>query len=131
MSKVDWLSILGWGRDELEDLRFVGYSYIKQGQYDIAVNFFEALCILAPDSLYDIQTLGALYLQKGNNLMALNYIEKALKLDPTHFPTLLNRTKALFALGYKKQGLAQAKMLEKCNNEQIVGQAQALILAYS
>src|SRR5580698_5821008 len=103
MSQVDWLSILGWGKDELEDLRFVGFSYIKQGKYDIATTFFEALVIFAPDSIYDLQTLGALYLQRGNNLMALNYIEKALKLDPTHLPTLLNRTKALFALGYKKQ----------------------------
>ncbi|MBS0652032.1 MAG: type III secretion chaperone, partial [Verrucomicrobia bacterium] len=33
MSNVEWLSILGWGGDELEDLRFVGYSYIKQGKY--------------------------------------------------------------------------------------------------
>lgn len=131
MSQTDWLSVLGWGKDELEDLRFVGYSYVKQGKYDIAMTFFEALCILDPESVYDIQTLGALYLQKGNNLMALNYVEKALKLDPTHYPTLLNRTKALFALGYKKQALAQARTLEKCPNEQIVGQAQALIMAYS
>ncbi len=87
MSQVDWLSILGWNKDELEDLRFVGYSYIKQGKYDIAITFFEALTILSPDSVYDLQTLGALYLQKGNNLMALNYIEKAIKLDaypPSH-----------------------------------------------
>jgi len=98
MSQADWLSILGWGTDELEDLRFVGYSYIKQGKYDIACTFFEALVILNPDSVYDMQTLGALYLQKGNNLMALNYIEKALKLNPKDLPTLLNRSKALFAL---------------------------------
>jgi len=130
MSQVDWLSILGWNKDELEDLRFVGYSYIKQGSYDIAITFFEALVILAPESLYDLQTLGALYLQKGNNLMALNYIEKAVKLDPTHLPTLLNRTKALFALGYKRQALSQARSLEKSEQEQISGQAQALILAY-
>ncbi len=108
MSQIEWLSILGWNQDELEDLRFVGYSYIKQGKYDIATTFFEALVILAPESIYDLQTLGALYLQKGNNLMALNYIEKAIKLDPTHLPTLLNRTKALFALGYKRQALSQA-----------------------
>ena len=120
-----------WNREELEDLRFVGYSYIKQGKYDVATTFFEALVILAPVSTYDLQTLGALYLQKGNNLMALNYIEKSLKLDPTHLPTLLNRTKALFALGYKRQALAQAQSLEKCSQEQIAGQAQALILAYS
>jgi tetratricopeptide (TPR) repeat protein len=131
MAQVDWLSILGWNKDELEDLRFVGYSYIKQGKYDVAITFFEALTLLSPESIYDLQTLGALYLQKGNNLMALNYIEKAVKLDPTHLPTLLNRTKALFALGYKRQALSQARELEKCAEEQIAGQAQALILAYS
>ncbi len=131
MSEIDWLSILGWNTEELEDLRFVGYSYIKQGKYDIAITFFEALVILAPDSVYDLQTLGALYLQQGNNLMALNYIEKALKFDAAHLPTLLNRTKALFALGYKRQALAQARALETVPQEQIAGQAQALILAYS
>ena len=131
MSQADWLSILGWNQEELEDLRFVGYSYVKQGQYDIATTFFEALVILAPESVYDLQTLGALYLQKGNNLMALNYIEKAIKLDTTHLPTLLNRTKALFALGYKRQALSQARALEKCAEEQIAGQAQALVIAYS
>jgi tetratricopeptide (TPR) repeat protein len=130
MSQIDWLSILGWNKEELEDLRFVGYSYIKQGKYDIATTFFEALVILAPESIYDLQTLGALYLQKGNSLMALNYIEKAIKLDPTHLPTLLNRTKALFALGYKRQALTQARTLEKCPEENISGQAQALIIAY-
>jgi tetratricopeptide (TPR) repeat protein len=131
MSQIEWLSILGWNKEELEDLRFVGYSYIKQGKYDIATTFFEALVILAPESVYDLQTLGALYLQKGNNLMALNYIEKAIKLDPAHLPTLLNRTKALFALGYRRQALSQARALEKCAQEQIAGQAQALILAYA
>ncbi|MBS0621164.1 MAG: type III secretion chaperone [Verrucomicrobia bacterium] len=131
MGQTDWLSILGWGTSELEDMRFVGYSYIKQGKYDIAQTFFEALVVLAPDSVYDLQTLGALYLEKGNNLMALNYIEKAIKLDPHHLPTLLNRTKALLALGYKRQALAQARILEKCSEEQISNQAQALLLAYA
>ena len=131
MSHVDWLSILGWGTEELEDLRFVGYSYIKQGQYDIATTFFEALVILDPTSAYDLQTLGALFLQRGNNLMALNYIEQALRLDPNHLPTLLNRTKALFSLGYKKQGLLQARALQTHSNEAIANQAEALILAHT
>jgi tetratricopeptide (TPR) repeat protein len=130
MSNVNWLEVLGWEAEQLEDLRFVGYSYIRQGHYDTAVTFFEALVVLDPDSLYDLQTLGALYLQSNNNLMALNYIEKALKLDPQHYPTLLNRTKALFALGYKRQALAQAKKLEKSSDEQVAGQATALLLAY-
>jgi tetratricopeptide (TPR) repeat protein len=131
MSQADWLSILGWNKEELEDLRFVGYSYIKQGKYDVAITFFEALAILSPESTYDLQTLGALYLQKGNNLMALNYIEKAIKLDSAHLPTLLNRTKALFALGYKRQALAQARILEKSADELIANQSQALIMANS
>jgi tetratricopeptide (TPR) repeat protein len=131
MSQVDWLSILGWNIDELEDLRFVGYSYIRQGKYDVAITFFEGLAIINPESVYDLQTLGALYLQKGNNLMALNYIEKAIKLDATHLPTLLNRTKALFSLGYKRQALSQARALENSIDTLIAGQAQALILANS
>ena len=131
MSQVDWLSILGWNKEELEDLRFVGYSYIKQGNYDTAISFFEALSVLAPQSTYDLQTLGALYLQKGNNLLALNYIERALRLDATHSPTLLNRTKALFALGYKRQALAQAQSLIKNQDQHISNQASALVLAYS
>lgn len=130
MSQINWLSILGWSPEELEDLRFVGFSYIKQGHYTMALTFFEALVVLSPDNLYDCQTLGALYLQTGNNLMALNYLEKAAKLDPAHAPTLLNRSKALLALGYKKQGLMQAKALENHPEKSIASQAYALTLAY-
>lgn len=131
MSRANWLDILGWGDDEIEDLRFVGYSYIKQGRYDVATTFFEALVVLSPKNAYDLQTLGALYLQKGNHLMALNYIEQALKVEPAHLPTLLNRTKALFALGYRRQALATAQNLEKSSDAHIANQASALILAYS
>ena len=128
---MEWLSVLGWGQEEVEDLRFVGYAYIRQGKYDIAITFFEALAILAPDSAYDLQTLGALYLQTNNNLMALSYLEKALKLDPNHLPTLLNRTKALFDLGYRKQAIEQAKIIENCPQTDIARQAQALLLAHA
>jgi tetratricopeptide (TPR) repeat protein len=131
MSHVNWLEVLGWQEEELDDLRFVGYSYIKQGNYDLALTFFEALTLLSTHSPYDFQILGALYLQKNNNLMALSTIEKALKMDPNHFPTQLNRVKALFALGYKKQALAAAQTLRTCPVETIANQASALILAYS
>ncbi len=131
VQRTEWLSVLGWTDEELEDLRFVGFSYIKQGKYDIAITFFEALVLLCPDSLYDLQTLGGLYLQIDNNLMALNYLEKALKIDPSHLPSLLNRTKTLFALGDKKQALAQARMLERAPQESIANQAQALLMAHA
>lgn len=131
MNQTNWLEVLEWSKEELENLRFMGYSYIKQGQYETSLKFFEALVILSDESLYDLQTLGALYLETGNNLMALNYLEKAIKLDPSHGATLLNRSKALLALGYKKQGLMQAKSLEVHPESSISSQASALALAYS
>ena len=126
-----WLELLGWGQAELEDLRFVGFAYIKQGKYDIALTFFEALLFLSNDDPYDLQTLGALYLQMGNNFAALNFLERAIKIAPDHHPTLLNRVKALFLLGYRNQALDQAKTLISSTNVYVSNQASALVLAYS
>jgi len=131
MSDVNWLEVLDWDGEELEDLRFVGYSYLKQGKYDIALTFFVALVVLDPTNAYDLQTLGALHLQQNNNLMALNYIERSLKIDPHHLPTKLNRVKALFALGYRRQALNETKNLQECEDEKIADQASALLMAYS
>lgn len=131
MSDVNWLEVLDWDGEELEDLRFVGYSYLKQGKYDIALTFFEALAVLNPSEAYDLQTLGALHLQQNNNLMALNYIERALKIDPNHLPTRLNRAKALYALGYKKQAEKEAHSLTESADPAIADQASALLLAYT
>lgn len=130
MSKINWLELLGWGEEELEDLRFAGYSYAKQGHYEAALKFFKTLVLISGENVYDLQVLGAIYLQMGNNLAALNYLERAIKMAPSHEPTLLNRTKALFLLGYKRQGLSQAAELEKSSTPFIANQAKALSLAY-
>lgn len=126
-----WIDLLGWSQQQITDLRFVGFSYLKQGKYDIAIAIFEALIAINDTNAYDWQTLGALYLEIGNNLKALNTIEKALKLDPNDSPTLLNRAKALFSLGYRRQALAQVKNLEISSDPQIASSASALLLAYS
>lgn len=130
MSDIEWLDLLGWSENEINDLRFVAYSYIKQGHYKIALKFFEALVVLCPESSYDLQTLGALYLELGDNLTALNFFDRALKQDPENPPTLINRAKALLLLGYHKQGLEQAALLKKHHDGKIANQAEALILAY-
>jgi tetratricopeptide (TPR) repeat protein len=130
LSQVNWLEILDWGSEEINDLRYVAYSYIKQGVYDVALTFFDALSILTPPTPYDLQTLGALHLQLGNGLKALDYLDRALKTDPAHLLTQLNRAKALFMLGYKRQGLLQALELEKSPDPEIATQASALVLAY-
>ncbi len=126
---MDWLNTLEWGEKEIDDLRYVAYSYIKQGVYDVALTFFNALAVLTEQTAYDLQTIGALHLQLGNNQEALNHLDRALKLDPTHLPTQLNRAKALISLGYKEQGVKQAKELEKGPDPVLKQEASALVLA--
>jgi len=130
LNKQDWLNVLDWGDREMNDLRHIGYSYIRQGIYDVALSIFDGLIVLSPSNAYDLQTVGALHLQAGHGLKALDFLDRALKLDPTHTPTQLNRVKALFTLGYKRQALLQAYELEKSDDKHIASQASALILAY-
>jgi len=127
---MDWKEVLGWEEEELDSLRLVAYSYIKQGIYDVALTFFDAISVLTSPSAYDLQTLGALHLQLGNGLKALDFLDRALKMDPTHGQTRLNRAKALFLLGYKRQGLLAALELEKAADREIKAAASALVLSY-
>ncbi len=131
MSKINWRESLGWSEEIIEEMRSTGYAYVRQGKYDIAVPFFEALCVLDPDSAYDAQTLGAIYLQMNNPSKALKYFDKALKIEGDHAPTLLNLAKALFMLGKKDEGLKLANILKNEPNQSISNMAKALILAHS
>lgn len=131
MADIDWLNSLGWNEDQIEDLRNAGFAYIRQGKYEIALPFFEALIVLDNDNAYDAQTLGALYLQLNNPTKALKYFDRALKLDADHAPTLLNVTKALFMLGKKEEGLKLATILKNEKNPAIANVAKALVLAYT
>jgi tetratricopeptide (TPR) repeat protein len=127
---MDLLEVLGWNERELADIRYAAYTYLRQGVYDTALKFFDAILILSPPAPYDLQTIGALHLQMGNGLKALDFLDRALKLEPENFLTQLNRAKALFMLGYKRQGLVQVLELEKCPDKEIASQASALVLAY-
>lgn len=131
MSKIHWAKEVGWTDDQLDDLRMAGYAYLRQGKYDIALSFFEALVALAPESAYDAQTLGGLYLQLNNPAKALKCFDKALKIEADHAPTLLNVAKALFMLGKKDEGLKLVQILQNEPNLIISNTAKALILAYS
>ncbi len=131
MGRINWLQKLGWSEEQLEDLRLAGFSYIRQGKYEIALPFFEALHVLDPNSSYDAQQLGALYLQLGKPEKALKAFDRALKLEADHAPTLLNLTKALLMLGRRQEALKLAEMLSKETDLNISNMAKALILAYS
>lgn len=131
MSNIDWKQQLKWTDEHLEDLRYTGYAYLRQGKYEIAITFFEALTVLDKDNAYDSQTLGALFLQMGESKKALKWLDHALKIEGDHGPTLLNLCKALFMLGKKEEGLKLANILKNEQNVQISNVAKALILAHS
>lgn len=130
MARIDWKKRLGWTEEDLDELRNAGYSYIRQGKYNIALPFFEALVILNPDSAYDAQALGALYVETNQPEKAIKYLDRALQLEADHSPTLLNLTKAFFMSGRKKDGLRLAKVLQNDPNPFISGTAAALLLSY-
>lgn len=131
MSNINWRQKLGWTEENLEDLRLAGFAYIRQGKYDIALSFFETLCLMDNTDAYDPQTLGALYLQMGKPAKAIKYLDRALQLETDHAPTLLNLTKALFMLGKREEALKLAAILSKESDPRISNPAKALVLAYS
>lgn len=131
MSSINWLDSLGWSEEQLEDLRYVGFAYIRQGKYEIALPIFEALTVLNSENAYDAQTLGAIYLQLSKPDKALKCFDKALKLETDHAPTLLNLAKAFFMLGKKQEGLQLVNILKNEPNAFISNTAKALFLAYS
>lgn len=131
MTKVNWRQEMKVSEDQISDLRYAGYSYLRQGKYSIALRFFEALVILDPESAYDSQTLGALYLETGNPGKALVFFDRALKLEADHAPTLLNLCKAFFMLGRVEEGLKLANILKSNSDPKASSVSRALILAYS
>lgn len=130
MTKIDWAGRLGWTEDQIEDIRIVAYAYIRQGKYEIAMPFFEALNVISPENAYDAQTLGALHLQMGNPAKSLRYLDKALKLEPNHPATLLNLSKAFFLLGNREEGLKVARLLKQGGDSYVSSMAEALLLAF-
>jgi tetratricopeptide (TPR) repeat protein len=127
---MNWLDILNWSEIQTDEMRSIGFSYLQQGKYDLAMVFFEALSVLEADNPQDLQTLGALHLEKGNNLKALEYLDRSLSLK-SDASSLLNRVKVLFKLGYKDQAVTEARLLLSSPNTEIALQAQALIMAFS
>ncbi len=130
MDSVDWKEELGWGGNELQDLRLLAYDYQREGKYADAIILLEAIMVLQSDDVYDYQALGALYLQTNQPSRAIEYLDQALSIKGRHLPSLLNKAKALLLLGDRAKGLKLAKALTRTKNEKIANGAEALILAY-
>lgn len=130
-SQLNWKEILDWDEDYIEDLRVTAFLYIREGQYEIARTFCEALAILNPDELHDQATLGALYLQINKPIQALTYLDKAYSMDPKNNLVEMNRIKAMLQLGYRQEGLKLLNsFILKCKDPYMSADAEALKLAY-
>ena len=131
MSDIDWMETLGWSEEHIDDLRNAGYSYIRQGKYDIAISFLQALTILDGLEAYDWQTLGGLYLEIGQHERAIKTLETALTLARDHGPTRLNLAKTYLAVGRIGEAIKLAKSLQRDKNKTVASVARALVLAYT
>ena len=121
---------LGWTKEQLEELRYAGFSFFREGCYDKALVYFKALVVLDPESIYDKQTLGAIYAEMGQNTLALEVLGEALLLDPNHEPTRLNLAKVHLVEGNISEGAALATELITSSNPNIASDSEALLLAY-
>lgn len=136
MDKIHWQSFLELTPEQIGDLRLVGYHYIRQGKFDIARSFFEALAILQSQKPlqeqdpYDFQVLGGLYLQLRDYNRALRYFDRALRLDDDHPQTKINRAKSLFILQRYHEAMIAVEDLQHCPIESIRDMAQALQMAH-
>ena len=131
MEQVDWNNILGWNEEQKQDIRACGYSYIRQGKYDIAIQFFKVLILLKRSTITDLRTLGALFLETGEFDQAVNYLNYARARDDSDIATRLNFAKALLRSGKTDDGLKLAQNLTSSTDALISRRAQALILAFS
>lgn len=130
MAMREWKKELGWTEEQIEDMRNIAFSYIRQGKYEIALPFFDALAILDKEDVYNVQLLGAIYVQINQPKLAIKYLNQALQLQGDHGPTLLNLMKAFFMSHMIEDGLRLARVLKNDTDVFISSSAKALLLCY-
>ncbi|MEI6531538.1 MAG: tetratricopeptide repeat protein [Chlamydiota bacterium] len=129
MSK--WQDMLGWDSVQLSELRYIGYVYLKEGQYETAKQLYEGLVLLDPNNDYDWRTLGALYLFMNQYPKAIEVLNKALEINPANPGAQLNLAKAYLYQGDRIRGLGDAKKLMSSLDKDIARDAEALVMAYN
>ena len=125
-----WQDILGWDNAQLRELRYIGYIYLKEGQYETARHLYEGLVLLDPNNDYDWRTLGALYLYMNQYPKAIEVLNKALELSPANPGAQLNLAKAYIYQGDRVKGIRDAKKLISSLNKEVALDAEALVMAY-
>lgn len=127
---VDWMEMLGWTKDQVQEVRHAGFQFFQDGRFETARIFFEGLAALETDSAYDAQLLSAIYLELDDNEKALLWADRALAKEAGHLPTMLNRAKALLMLQRRGEALPLLEKLAKSADTDLGKDAEALLLAY-
>jgi len=128
---VEWRSVVGWGQEEIDELRSIAYAYMRQGQMTLAHTFFEALVVLQPNSLYDLRMLASLRDLLGDPAGAIEVYQQLLKNEPNDLFASIGLSKALLATGQRGPAMERLRLLSTCANRLIANDAQALLLAYA
>lgn len=131
MNGMDWNRLLGLDSQDREKLRHTGYGYLRRGDYQAALIYFEGLSFIERGNLFDLQALGCIHLQMGKAEEAILLFDRALEVDPTDLRTQLNRAKALFAVGDHDRALEIARELAKSHDEMVASLAEALVMAHT
>ena len=82
-----------------------GYSLLQAGEYELAIEQFQAVADRDPDDANAWDSLGEGYLANGMADQALGAYSRALSIDATFHPSVLGRSLALAALGRYDEAL--------------------------
>ncbi|MEC8306917.1 MAG: tetratricopeptide repeat protein, partial [Chlamydiota bacterium] len=108
---------LGCHPRQLQQIRCLGYNYVRQGLYKEAKLLFRLLVTIDPNSEYDQKTLGAIYLAIGAHIEALHHLKIAYGIT-TNDPLLsLNLAQSMIALGMNQQAKAILNTLYSMQGE--------------
>ena len=93
----------------------LGEAYDKVGEYDLAVEEFEAALRLNPNYFFALSNLGNIYGKKKKYDQAILYTQKALEQKPDYAPGHYNLAKALHLTGNPDQAMSSYRLAIKYN----------------
>ena len=119
---------LGCHPEQIQEIRCLGYNYIRQGLYKEAKLLFRLLITIDPNSEYDQKTLGAIYLAIGSPIEALHHLKIAYAINTDDPRLSLNLAQSMLALGMNQQAKTILNILYSMRGE-CADQAEALLFS--
>ena len=93
----------------------LGEAYDKLGEYDLAIEEFEAALQLNPNYFFALSNLGNVYGKKKEYAKTIIYTKQALKQNPGYAPGHYNLAKALHKTGNPEKAMSSYRSAVKYN----------------